>query len=135
MLTIEEVLSQSNQNRAFEHLKTKRDGHGPDGMWLSELEEYWKINGDDICENIIKSSYQPGVVQIKENLNKRGKKRSISCINSIDRFILRLLAQKLRQYIEPQFLSHSYAYQEGKGLIDAIAQIKKFLEKGDDYIA
>ena len=135
MLTIEEVLSQSNQNRAFEHLKTKRDGHGPDGMWLSELEEYWKINGDDICENIIKSSYQPGVVQIKEHLNKRGKKRSISCINSIDRFILRLLAQKLRQYIEPQFLSHSYAYQEGKGLIDAIAQIKKFLEKGDDYIA
>lgn len=134
MFTIDEMLSQSNQESAFEHLKTKRDGHGPDGMLLSELEEYWQINGSDICQKIKHGNYQPGVVQIKDYLNKHGKKRSISCINSIDRFILRLLAQKLRQYIEPQFLSHSYAYQTGKGLLGATAQIKGILEKGDDYI-
>lgn len=135
MLTIEEVLSKSNQERAFEHLKSKRDGHGPDGMLLSELEEYWKVNGKDICQKIKMDNYQPGVIQIKECLNKRGKRRNISCIDSVDRFILRLLAQKLRQYIEPKFLSHSYAYREGKGLIDAIAQIKEIVEKGNDYIA
>ena len=135
MLTIEEVLSKSNQERAFEHLKSKRDGHGPDGMLLSELEEYWKVNGEDICQKIRIGNYQPGVIQIKEYLNKRGKRRNISCIDSVDRFILRLLAQKLRQYIEPKFLSHSYAYQEGKGLINAIAQIKEIVEKGNDYIA
>lgn len=78
--------------------------------------------------------YRPEVIQIKEYLNKRGKKRNISCINSIDRFILRLLAQKMKQYIEPQFLSHSHAYQAGKGLLGATAQIKEFLEKGNDYI-
>ena len=135
MLTIEEILSESNQKIALEHLKTKRDGRGPDGMLLSELEEYWKINQNDICQSIRLGNYKPGVVQIKEYLNKRGKKRNISCINSIDRFILRLLAQKLKQYIEPQFLSHSYAYQEGKGLQSAIARIKEILENGSDYIA
>ena len=134
MLTLDEIFSKSNQLRAMEHLKTKKDGHGPDGMLLSELEEYWQINGDDIFQNIKRGSYQPGVVQIKEYLNRRGKKRSISAINSIDRLVLRLLAQKLREYIEPQFLPHSYAYQEGKGLSGAIAQIKEVLEKGNDYI-
>lgn len=134
MFTIDEVLSKNNQMRALEHLKTKRDGHGPDGMMLSELEEYWHINGADICEQIRLDNYQPGVVQIKEYLDKRGKKRSISCINSIDWFILRLLAQKLTRYIEPLFLPHSYAYQEGKGLMDATVQIKEIVEKGNDYI-
>ena len=50
MFTIDEVFSQGNQKSAFDHLKTKRDGHGPDGMLLSELEEYWQINGEEICQ-------------------------------------------------------------------------------------
>ena len=96
MFTIDVVFSPGNQKSAFEHLKTKRDGYGPDGMLLSELEDYWQINGEDICQKIKLGDYRPGVVQIKEYLNKRGKKRNISCINSIDRFILRLLAQKMK---------------------------------------
>ena len=70
MFTIDEVLSQSNQKSAFEHLKTRRDGHGPDGMQLSELEEYWQINGEDICQKIKLGDYRPGVIQIKEFLEK-----------------------------------------------------------------
>ena len=59
MLTIEEILSESNQKIALEHLKTKRDGRGPDGMLLSELEEYWKINQNDICQSIRLGNYKP----------------------------------------------------------------------------
>lgn len=52
MITIDEILSENNQKKAFELLKTKRDGYGIDGMHLSELEEYWKLNGENMCEQI-----------------------------------------------------------------------------------
>ncbi len=134
MITIDEILSENNQKKAFEHLKTKRDGCGIDGMHLSELEEYWKLNGENICEQIRKQEYKPGIVLIKQYLNKKGKRRNISCMNSIDRFITRLLAQSLRTYIEPEFLSNSYAYQEGKGVLAALLQVKSYVESGYQYM-
>jgi len=135
MITINEILSENNQKKAFEHLKTKRNGCGIDGMLLSKFEEYWKLNGESICEQIRKQEYKPGIVLIKEYLNKKGKKRSISCMNSIDRFITRLLAQKLKKYIEPEFLPNSYAYQEGKGVLNALLQVKSNVEAGYKYMA
>ena len=101
----------------------------------SEETEYWKINGECICEQIRKSEYRPGIVLIKEYLNKKGKKRSISCLNSIDRYITRLIAQKLRKHIEPYFLPDSYAYQEGKGVMEAILKVKEYVETGYKYVA
>lgn len=135
MITIDEILSENNQKKAFEHLKTKRDGYGIDGMRLSELEEYWKLNGEDICEQIRKQEYKPGIVLIKQYLSKNGKRRNISCMNSIDRFITRLLTQSLRTCIEPQFLSNSYAYQEDKGVLAALSQVKSYVEAGYQYMA
>ena len=134
MITIDEILSKNNQKKAFEHLKTKRDSCGIDGMRLSELEEYWKLNGENICEQIRKQEYKPGIVLIKQYLNKKGKRRNISCMNSIDRFVTRLLAQNLRTYIEPQFLPNSYAYQEGKGTLAALLQVKSYVEAGYKYM-
>lgn len=134
MITIDEILSENNQKKAFEHLKTKRDSCGIDGMRLSELEEYWKLNGENICEQIRKQEYKPGIVLIKQYLNKKGKRRNISCMNSIDRFVTRLLAQNLRTYIEPQFLPNSYAYQEGKGTLAALLQVKSYVEAGYKYM-
>ena len=71
MLKIDEILSNENQKNALEHFRTKRDGCGLDGMLLSELEEYWKINGECICEQIRKSEYRPGIVLIKEYIKRR----------------------------------------------------------------
>jgi len=121
--------------KKVKHLRTKRNGKGLDGMLLSELEEYWKLNGDDICQRIRDGKYQPGIVLIKEYINSHGKRRNISCMNSVDRFITRLLAQKMRKYIEPAFLPNSYAYQEGKGVLEAVLYVKKLVEAGYIYMA
>ena len=43
MFTVDELLSKRNQNNALTHLSTKRDGSGPDGMWLSEIPLWQKL--------------------------------------------------------------------------------------------
>lgn len=95
MFTMDEVLSKENQREALEHFKMKKNGCGPDKMPLSELENYWALNHEAIEENLRNGTYQPGIIESFEIVNGRGKRRVVSSFNVIDRFISRLLAQKL----------------------------------------
>lgn len=134
MFTIEEVLSKRNQRDALAHFSHKKEGCGPDKMLVSDLPEYWNLNKEKIMTEILEQRYKPGYVQQYELLNKSGKKRTISNFNVIDRFITRLLSQKLNRYLQPIFLQNSYAYQDGKGIVDAIEKAKEYIESGDHYV-
>ncbi len=135
MFTLEEMLSKKNQMLAFEHFNSKKNSSGIDNMPLSELEDYWKLNEERIRQELFTGTYEPGIIKIQEIVNQKGKRRNISILNVIDRFITRLLSQKLHHYIEPLFLKNSYAYQEGKSTQDAVLQAKSFLENGALYVA
>ena len=135
MFTVEELLSKRNQRDAFQHFETKKDGCGPDGMRLSELKEYWQLNHERIEDEIMAGDYRPGVIKSYEILKGSGRKRTISSINVTDRFITRLLVQKLRRYLEPDFLAGSFAYQEGKGALEAVMKAREYAEAGNVYMA
>lgn len=135
MFTLEELFSKRNLNQAFAHLEEKRDSCGSDGVPLSELKEYWDLNHERIIHEIKEGIFCPGVVKNFEIVNKAGKRRVVSHMCSIDRLICRLLAQKLERYIAPAFLSHSYAYQEGKGVTEAAQQAGYYIEQQDNFVA
>ena len=74
MFTLDEVLSKSNQKEALEFLTIKGNSRGAEGMFMSDLEEYWNLNGQVILkqlqdENIMK----PGLAKSTEIINKKGK--------------------------------------------------------------
>lgn len=90
-------------------------------MCLNLLEVFGFIQIDvavycRIIKEVHETSYEPSVVECFEVLGGSGKKRVVSNLNVVDRFIIRLLTQKLKRYIEPQFQRNSFAYQEGKEL-------------------
>lgn len=43
--------------------------------------------------------------------------------------------QKLNRYISPIFLSNSFAYQDNKGVLDAVMKAKEYLSEGYVYVA
>lgn len=134
MFSIDEMLSKRNQKEAFAYLQRKKNSCGADGMPLFEVENYWKMNNQKITETLKAGTYEPGVIKCTEIVSNKGKRREISNLCAVDRFISRLLYQKLRRYIEPEFLEHSYAYQENKGVLEAVKQVQQYLEQGDKYV-
>ena len=56
-------------------------------------------------------------------------------LNAIDRFVARLLAQKLRRYMEPEFCENSFAYQEGKGVAAAVEKACQYINEGYTIVA
>lgn len=133
MFTMEELLSEQNQQEAFEYFSTRKDSISADGMRLSDFPDYWELNGRHILSEIYDGSYIPDLVKTFDILGKTGKKRTVSRLSMTDRFISRLLAQKLKRYMDCGFSEHSYAYREGKGTLQAVQQAKKYIESGQYF--
>ena len=88
---INDILSKQNINTAMENLLQKKDSAGVDGMYLSELPEYLKNNREALIANILSDNYKPGLVQVMDILNNKGKVRTISKLVTLDRLILRAI--------------------------------------------
>ncbi len=129
-ITMEQVFEEENIHEAMEHFRNKNDSSGIDGVRISELPEYWDMNGVNIRQAICRGSYQPAVVQEVEIVSASGKRRVISKLVSVDRLLLRAVAQKLKVCIEPTFSRYSYAYQEGKGTLEAAKKVVEYLNEG-----
>ena len=134
MFDIENLLSFDNKKDAFEAFRLKRDGSGPDGLRISELEDYWKANGDRIEQSIRNGTYKPSIAKVFEITGGTGKRREIASINVADRFVERLLQQQFRKDIEPCFLARSFAYQQGKGTLDAAMLARDYIAEGNTWL-
>lgn len=132
-VTIENVLSEENLLEAKEALSGKRDSCGVDGVKLSSLDEYWEVNGEKIKKTILDGEYSLGLVQQQEIMNTKGKKRTISIMNTVDRFIYRALMQKMSKEWLPDFSEFSYAYQDYKGINAAVEQAAGYIEAGNGW--
>lgn len=131
---MEEMLSKKNQRLALEHLEQKKDTCGIDGMHMAEFKEFWYMNYKRIEDELKQGTYTPGIVKNYEIINGSGKRRTVSNYNFVDRFITRLLAQKLKRYIEPLFYENSCAYQDNKGILTAVMKVKEYVEAGNTIL-
>ena len=127
MFTVDELLSKKNQKLAFSYL-SKKDGCGIDGFRVSDLPDYWKVNGERICTEIRQCKYKPGTVLMRERVNNKGKRRITCSLTALDRFISRLISQKMDRYISPIFFDNSFAYQKDKGCLDAVEKARQYIE-------
>ena len=135
IITLEMIFCNSNIELALENILSKRDGCGIDGIRISDFEEYWKINGDVIIDNIMNGNYKPNIVQEVQIINSKRKKRTISKFTTTDRLILRALQQILEPYIEELMYSNSFAYRDGFGVGAAVQKAADYIEEGDKWVA
>ena len=134
-LSMEDVLSDENLQDAMDSFRDKRDSNGVDGVKLSELGEYWTLNGEKIKRELLCGDYKMGLVQQYEIVNPKGKRRTISLLNSIDRLIFRALYQKLDLFWDEIFSDYAYAYRKNKGVLAAVEQAVAYMEQGNIWSA
>lgn len=131
---LKKILSEENISTALEYLQQKPDSFGIDGVLLSQLSEYWNINGSNIVFEIQNGLYTPKSVLQFEILTKKGTTRTISKFCSIDRLLLRAIYQILEPQWSASFSEHSYAYRSGVGTLDAVKQAVTYIEQGNDWV-
>jgi hypothetical protein len=70
-ISFDDIFSKDAIEEVMQELETKRDGCGVDGMPLSQLREFWEVNGDDILDMLKKDAYEPGMVREVEIINNK----------------------------------------------------------------
>ena len=130
MLTIQKMLSVKNINEALLSIQSKKDICGMDGMRLSELEEFIKINPNWFWNYYNKNNKKIGTVKSIEIRSYNNKKRRIFIFNAIDRLIGRMLSNVLNTHCEKFLFDKCHSYRENMGITSAILQIRKYVESG-----
>lgn len=130
-ISIQDIIKDENIANAMNFLMTKKESCGIDGMKLSELHDYWNANGRKIIDSILDETYTMGSVKQSEIVNYKGKRRTISLMNSSDRLIYRAVFQLMNSSLDIELSPYSYAYRENKGVLEAVKQAASYMENGD----
>lgn len=96
--------------------------------------EYWKINKAQIIDSIINKRYEPGVSRQYEQLNKKGKKRTITLMCSIDKMLSRAILQILGPKLDVLLSERCYGYRRGLGTKDVADFAARAIEKGYHWV-
>ena len=131
---IELLFDDSNVQSALDYLLNKGDTCGYDGITTQQLPEYLKLNKDVLFGSILDGSYHPGYVTQFEIVNKKGKSRTVSKYNSVDRFVAQLVYQVIYPVIDPLMVDESYAYQKGKSVLSAVQKSREHILDGYKFV-
>ena len=125
----EQIVDTENIDKALEYLLNGKDTFGTDGMYIHELQDYLNHNREHFVNMISDGKWQPGLVRLIDIVNKKGKIRTISSMNSIDKLVARCVFQVLEPLLESQLSDYSYAYRKDKGVDAAVKQARDYAEK------
>lgn len=128
------VLADDNIYFAIQHLQTKKNACGDDGIWLHDLDIFWKLNGEKIKGQIYSQCYHPQIIRMCPIITKNGKHRMISKLSSVDRLLLRAIHQVICPVMERKFSKSSFAYRNGSGVCQAVEQAADIIESGKEYV-
>lgn len=135
MISMEDILDSNNISIAMKYIQSKKDVAGPDGIKPSGLEEYWNENRNRIEELIYTSKYEPGAVQQFENLSAKGKKRSVSIMNAVDKMLARAINQRISNDVDRCMSERCYGYRNGLGTKDIVEFARTQIENGNTWVA
>lgn len=131
---MEQIFTKEHMEEAVDHLLLKNDSCGIDGIMISEYKAYYDLNSEHILQKLLSGKYRPDAVQIIEILMKNGKRRAISKYTCTDRVILDVLKTYLTPLWTTEFSKYSYAYQENKGIQEAVKQCAEYIEAGHQWV-
>ena len=137
MMTIsfDDIFDDVTIEETLKDLESKRDSCGTDGVYLSQLREYWEINGKEFLEALRMEKYEPGIIREIEILNGKGKRRTIALYNSIDRMILRCLSQKIQKECDELLENNCFAFRDGFGVEAAVKLAVDYMNDGYTWMA
>jgi group II intron reverse transcriptase/maturase len=130
----EEVCLKRTLERAFRKVKANQGAPGPDGESLEEFEEDLDHGLEELREELVGWTYQPGPIRRVVIPKPGGGDRLLGVANVRDRIVEEAMAMVMEPLFEPGFSDHSYGFRPGRSQRDAIAKAKEYVGEGREWI-
>jgi group II intron reverse transcriptase/maturase len=131
---LEKTLERENMKRAYQRVKQNGGAPGVDGMTVTMLAEYLKINWVAIKEQLLQGTYCPQPVKRVEIPKPGGGMRALGIPTVLDRLIQQALLQKMTPIFDPYFSPESYGFRPGKRAHDAVRRAQEHIQSGYRFV-
>ena len=132
-LTMEEVASDGNLRRAFEHVAKNKGAPGPDRESIAMVRSRLHKLVPQVRAALLEGKYQPGMIR-RVWIPKEGGQRGLGIPNVIDRWVQEAVRYVLEPHYEPTFHPSSHGFRPGRSCHTAIDAAKGHLAEGYDWV-
>ena len=117
--------------RSFKEKKGAIKGKGVDGKTLLETYREYKVNPQNLINELVSRNYRPSPVK-RVNIPKgNGKTRPLGIPTAKDRVVQKLILAALEPCFEPYFSRHSHGYRLERSVFTAARDLKNQLTPSD----
>ena len=134
MRLIDEILSDTNIDRAILQVKRNKGVSGVDKMTVEELDEYFYKHRREIRYSILNKKYKPQSVKRVYIPKPNGKKRPLGIPTVVDRVIQQAVAQVLMKKLDSSFSEFSYGFRPRRSAQMAVLKTLEYINEGYDWI-
>lgn len=134
MRLIDEILSDSNIDRAILQVKRNKGVSGVDKMTVDELDEYFYKHRREIRNSILNKKYKPQAVKRVYIPKPNGKKRPLGIPTVVDRVIQQAIAQVLMKKLDSSFSEFSYGFRPRRSAQMAVLKTVEYINEGYDWV-
>jgi len=133
-MLLEEILSKSNMEAAYERVVGNKGSAGIDGVeakdFLAQLQQKWSL----VKTQIENGNYQPGAVKRVTIPKPNGGERHLGIPTYLDRLIQQAISQVLMKQYEPTFSANSYGFRSEKNAHQALLKAKEYINAGYSHV-
>lgn len=133
-MTMEEVATEANLKRALKQVASNKGAPGVDKQTVMFVREH---EGDVLpClrRALLDGSYRPGSIRRVWIPKPHGGQRGLGIPNVVDRIVQQAVLQIVSPHYVPTFHGSSHGFRPGRSCHTAIAQARKYLEDGYEWV-
>jgi RNA-directed DNA polymerase len=131
---IEEVLNIRNMQQACIRVVQNKGSAGVDGMSVSALKDYVRMNRVLTAKALKDGEYRPQTILGVSIPKSNGKMRLLGIPTVTDRWLQQCVAQVLEPKFEFDFKPHSYGFRPGKNAQQCVLQAQRYINEGFQHI-
>jgi RNA-directed DNA polymerase len=119
---------------AFENVASNKGAPGPDRQSIERVREHLNELLPAVADSLLAGKFQPGDVRRVWIPKAGGGQRGLGIPNVIDRVVQEAVRLVLEPVYEPTFHASSHGFRPGRSCQTAIAEAKRHLEDGYEYV-
>lgn len=122
-VTLSDVLSSQNMERAWKQVKSNKGAAGIDGMKVGDFPDFAKQHWEKILQKLAAGCYSPSPVRSVQIPKGNGQFRQLGIPTVIDRVIQQAISQVLTPLYEQHFSEHSHGFRPQRSAHGAIDEM------------
>jgi len=127
---MERIVAPSNLNAAYRRVKANKGSAGVDGMSVDDLRDWLAGHKEQLIEQLLAGSYEPGAIRGVQIPKPTGGIRQLGIPTVLDRLVEQAIAQVLGAIFESTFSRSSHGFRPGKSAHTALKEASGYVAEG-----